>query len=59
MSADLTLDVENQQHYPMMDSETGIISIDQGGEWGKRRSYFLETHINHGASSYLTLLRTT
>ncbi|XP_054875466.1 cyclic AMP-dependent transcription factor ATF-6 alpha isoform X1 [Amphiprion ocellaris] len=30
MSTDLTLDFENQ---PAMDSETGIISIDQGGEW--------------------------
>lgn len=36
MSADLLLDLENQQ-YPVMDSETDIISIDQGGEWGKRR----------------------
>ncbi|KAM7388325.1 hypothetical protein PAMP_024509 [Pampus punctatissimus] len=33
MSSDLTLDLENHQQYPMMDSETGIISIDQGGEW--------------------------
>ncbi|XP_022059500.2 cyclic AMP-dependent transcription factor ATF-6 alpha [Acanthochromis polyacanthus] len=30
MSTDLTLDFDNQ---PAMDSETGIISIDQGGEW--------------------------
>lgn len=27
------LDFENHRQYPMMDSETGIISIDQGGEW--------------------------
>lgn len=33
MSSDLTLDLGNHQHYPVMDSETGIISIDQGGEW--------------------------
>ncbi|KAF7657861.1 hypothetical protein LDENG_00021050 [Lucifuga dentata] len=33
MSSDLTLDVENIQNYPMMDSEKGIISIDYGGEW--------------------------
>lgn len=33
MSSDLTLDFENHRHYPVMDSETGIISIDQGGEW--------------------------
>ncbi|XP_070764754.1 cyclic AMP-dependent transcription factor ATF-6 alpha [Enoplosus armatus] len=33
MSSDLTLDFENYQQYPAMDSETGIISIDQGGEW--------------------------
>lgn len=36
MSADLMLDLENQP-YPVMDNETDIISIDQGGEWGKRR----------------------
>lgn len=35
MSADLLLDLETQQ-YPVMDSETGSFSIDQGGEWGKR-----------------------
>lgn len=35
MSSDLTLDQLNHQHYPVMDSETGIISIDHGGEWGK------------------------
>ncbi|XP_076009445.1 cyclic AMP-dependent transcription factor ATF-6 alpha isoform X2 [Genypterus blacodes] len=33
MSTDLMSDVENQQHCPMMESETGILSIDQGGEW--------------------------
>uniref|UniRef100_A0A7N6C290 BZIP domain-containing protein n=1 Tax=Anabas testudineus TaxID=64144 RepID=A0A7N6C290_ANATE len=32
MSADLMLDLENQP-YPVMDNETDIISIDQGGEW--------------------------
>lgn len=37
MSSDLMLHVENHRQYPVMDSETGIISIDQGGEWGKRR----------------------
>uniref|UniRef100_A0A8C6T7P4 Activating transcription factor 6 n=1 Tax=Neogobius melanostomus TaxID=47308 RepID=A0A8C6T7P4_9GOBI len=26
-------DLENPQHCPLMDNETGIISIDQGGEW--------------------------
>lgn len=26
-------DLENPQHYSVMDNETGIISIDQGGEW--------------------------
>lgn len=41
MSADLLLDLENQ-HYPVMDSETDIISIDQGEEWGKRSLHFLE-----------------
>ncbi|CAK6955382.1 cyclic AMP-dependent transcription factor ATF-6 alpha [Scomber scombrus] len=30
MSSELTL---NYQHYSVMDSETGIIAIDQGGEW--------------------------
>ncbi|XP_073333030.1 cyclic AMP-dependent transcription factor ATF-6 alpha [Pagrus major] len=33
MSSDLTLNFENHRHYPVMDSETGTISIDQGGEW--------------------------
>lgn len=28
---------QNTNHLAM-DSETGIIAIDQGGEWGKRRS---------------------
>lgn len=35
MSSDLMSHVENHRQYPVMDSETGIISIDQGGEWGK------------------------
>lgn len=26
-------DLENPPYYPLMDNETGIISIDQGGEW--------------------------
>ncbi|XP_053178010.1 cyclic AMP-dependent transcription factor ATF-6 alpha [Scomber japonicus] len=33
MSSDLTLNLGNHQHYSVMDSETGIIAIDQGGEW--------------------------
>ncbi|XP_040896726.1 cyclic AMP-dependent transcription factor ATF-6 alpha [Toxotes jaculatrix] len=33
MSSALLLDFENQQQNPVMDSEAGIISIDQGGEW--------------------------
>ncbi|XP_071343757.1 cyclic AMP-dependent transcription factor ATF-6 alpha [Trachinotus anak] len=33
MSSALTLDLENRQQPPAMDSEAGIISIDQGGEW--------------------------
>uniref|UniRef100_A0A3B4H4C8 Activating transcription factor 6 n=1 Tax=Pundamilia nyererei TaxID=303518 RepID=A0A3B4H4C8_9CICH len=33
MSSDLTLDLENHRQYPAMDSEAGIISIDQEGEW--------------------------
>lgn len=37
MSSDLMLDFENHRQHPAMDSEIGIISIDQGGEWGKRR----------------------
>ncbi|XP_068174790.1 cyclic AMP-dependent transcription factor ATF-6 alpha [Antennarius striatus] len=33
MSSDLPLHIEHYLHDPVMDSETGIISIDQGGEW--------------------------
>ncbi|KAK5870178.1 hypothetical protein PBY51_024834 [Eleginops maclovinus] len=33
MSSNLALYLENQQKHPGMDSETGIMSIDQGGEW--------------------------
>ncbi|GAA6233862.1 cyclic AMP-dependent transcription factor ATF-6 alpha [Lates japonicus] len=33
MSSDLTLDFGNHQPYPVMDSEAGIMSIDQGEEW--------------------------
>ncbi|XP_056235504.1 cyclic AMP-dependent transcription factor ATF-6 alpha isoform X1 [Seriola aureovittata] len=33
MSSALTLDFENHQQSPAMDSEAGIISIDHGGEW--------------------------
>ncbi|KAM9848451.1 cyclic AMP-dependent transcription factor ATF-6 alpha [Aulostomus maculatus] len=33
MSSDLMLDLENHQYIPEMDSETGLIAIDQGGEW--------------------------
>ncbi|KAM4739973.1 cyclic AMP-dependent transcription factor ATF-6 alpha [Anableps anableps] len=33
MSSDLKLDFGNCQQYPVMDSETGMFSIDQGGEW--------------------------
>ncbi|XP_037626326.1 cyclic AMP-dependent transcription factor ATF-6 alpha [Sebastes umbrosus] len=33
MASDLTLFFDNHQHYPVMDSETGIMSIDHGGEW--------------------------
>ncbi|KAM9357519.1 cyclic AMP-dependent transcription factor ATF-6 alpha [Symphorus nematophorus] len=33
MSSDLALHMETHRHYPVMDSETGVISIDQGGEW--------------------------
>ncbi|XP_041861699.1 cyclic AMP-dependent transcription factor ATF-6 alpha isoform X2 [Melanotaenia boesemani] len=33
MSSDLTLDFRNRHQYPVMDSEAGTISIDQGGEW--------------------------
>ena len=36
MSSDLTLDFEDHQHHPMMmNSDTGNMSIDQDGEWGK------------------------
>lgn len=33
MSSDVTLDFGNHQQYSVMDSDNGIISIDQGGEW--------------------------
>uniref|UniRef100_UPI0037E94EE8 cyclic AMP-dependent transcription factor ATF-6 alpha n=1 Tax=Semicossyphus pulcher TaxID=241346 RepID=UPI0037E94EE8 len=33
MSTDLPLNFETRQQYPVMESETGNISIDQGGEW--------------------------
>uniref|UniRef100_A0A672I4K2 Activating transcription factor 6 n=1 Tax=Salarias fasciatus TaxID=181472 RepID=A0A672I4K2_SALFA len=33
MTSDLRLNFENPGQYPEMDSETGITSIDQGGEW--------------------------
>lgn len=33
MASISTSDLENPQHCPLMDNETGIISIDQGGEW--------------------------
>ncbi|XP_039985169.1 cyclic AMP-dependent transcription factor ATF-6 alpha isoform X2 [Xiphias gladius] len=33
LSSALMLDFENKQLYPVMDSEAGITSIDQGGEW--------------------------
>ncbi|XP_076582420.1 cyclic AMP-dependent transcription factor ATF-6 alpha [Chaetodon auriga] len=33
MSSNLMLDFENNRQHPAMDSEIGIISIDQGGEW--------------------------
>ncbi|XP_029285103.1 LOW QUALITY PROTEIN: cyclic AMP-dependent transcription factor ATF-6 alpha [Cottoperca gobio] len=33
MSSDLTLYLENHLKDPVMDSETGIMSIDHGGEW--------------------------
>ncbi|XP_070688680.1 cyclic AMP-dependent transcription factor ATF-6 alpha [Pempheris klunzingeri] len=33
MASDLALDLDNHRQYPVMDSETGSISIDQGGEW--------------------------
>lgn len=44
MSSDLTLDFGNHQQYPVMDSEAGIMSIDQGEEWGKHQLHFLERH---------------
>nr|XP_020462760.1 cyclic AMP-dependent transcription factor ATF-6 alpha [Monopterus albus] len=33
MPSDLTLNFEHHQQHPAMDSETDMISIDQGGEW--------------------------
>ncbi|XP_029988690.1 cyclic AMP-dependent transcription factor ATF-6 alpha [Sphaeramia orbicularis] len=33
MSSSSTLDLEYQQQSPVMDSQTGTISIDHGGEW--------------------------
>ncbi|XP_059197043.1 cyclic AMP-dependent transcription factor ATF-6 alpha [Centropristis striata] len=33
MSSDIELYTENHPQYPEMESETGIMSIDQGGEW--------------------------
>ncbi|XP_036970939.1 cyclic AMP-dependent transcription factor ATF-6 alpha isoform X2 [Acanthopagrus latus] len=33
MSTDFELNFENHRQYPVMDGETGTISIDQGGEW--------------------------
>ncbi|MED6286331.1 hypothetical protein CHARACLAT_004910 [Characodon lateralis] len=33
MSSDLKLDFRNSQQYPAMNSEKGMFSIDQGGEW--------------------------
>uniref|UniRef100_A0A146P5R9 Cyclic AMP-dependent transcription factor ATF-6 alpha n=1 Tax=Fundulus heteroclitus TaxID=8078 RepID=A0A146P5R9_FUNHE len=33
MPSDLKLDFGDCQQYPAMDSETGMFSIDQGGEW--------------------------
>jgi len=35
MSSDLMLDFGNRQQYSEMENEADIISIDQGGEWGK------------------------
>lgn len=37
MSSDLMLDFETQEQQ-MMNSETGTMSIDQDGEWGKQAS---------------------
>ncbi|XP_078115222.1 cyclic AMP-dependent transcription factor ATF-6 alpha [Sander vitreus] len=33
MSSNSTLHFGNHQQYPVMDSETGVMSIDHGGEW--------------------------
>ncbi|XP_010728529.3 cyclic AMP-dependent transcription factor ATF-6 alpha [Larimichthys crocea] len=33
MASDLTLHFDNHRQFPAMDGETGVISIDQGGEW--------------------------
>ncbi|XP_068447843.1 cyclic AMP-dependent transcription factor ATF-6 alpha [Clinocottus analis] len=33
MASDLTLYLNNDQQYPVMDDETGTMSIDHGGEW--------------------------
>uniref|UniRef100_A0A8C2ZDD9 Activating transcription factor 6 n=1 Tax=Cyclopterus lumpus TaxID=8103 RepID=A0A8C2ZDD9_CYCLU len=33
MASDLTLYLDNHQQYPVMDDETGSMSIDHGGEW--------------------------
>ncbi|TDH08484.1 hypothetical protein EPR50_G00098020 [Perca flavescens] len=33
MSSNTTLNFGNHQQYPVMDSETGVMSIDHGGEW--------------------------
>ncbi|XP_030290044.1 cyclic AMP-dependent transcription factor ATF-6 alpha [Sparus aurata] len=33
MSTDFELNLENHRQYPVMDGETGTISIDHGGEW--------------------------
>ncbi|KAF1385781.1 hypothetical protein PFLUV_G00111340 [Perca fluviatilis] len=33
MSSNSTLNFGNHQQYPVMDSETGVMSIDHGGEW--------------------------
>lgn len=51
MSSDLTLDFDNHRQYPAMDSEAGIISIDQEGEWGKqqRSSHILERPIERSS----------
>lgn len=36
MASNLLLPLGNHRQYPAMDNERDIISIDQGGEWGKR-----------------------